>query len=133
MPHRTMTAMRQPPQPASPLGTEHEPAALWLDHAGMIRDCSDSLEALTGYPSNELVSRPVSAVLPQLSQGYLFRDGQLNPMLEFLAHIGHRFQARKRCGETFEAELHFVENLAGNSRNIKLLLRPPARRWKPPA
>ena len=128
----------RPPHPPTPQhSSEHEPAALWLDSAGVIQDCSDSLEALTGYSSNELVSHPVSAVLPQLSTGYLFRDGHLNPMLEFLTHIGHHFQARKRSGEAFEAELHFVENLSGNKKIIKLLVRPPVSRspasiWKPP-
>jgi len=98
--------------------------ALWMDRTGIIVECNPALETVFGYAGRELVSQHVSVVLPELSTGYVFRGGSLNPMLDFLSHLGHHFHARKQNGYAFGAELHFIENHHGEPKTIRLLVQP---------
>lgn len=126
-----------PSRAVTPPRSEEEFAILWINSEGLIEDCNPALESLTGYPDGELVSQPVSAVLPQLSISYLFQDGSVNPLLDFLTRIGHHFQALKRNGEAFDAEVHFMQVLSGSATTVKLLVKPfiepPVRRSIQPA
>jgi PAS domain S-box-containing protein len=117
----------------SPAPDRAEPPALWMDTAGVILECNPALETVLGYTGRELVSQHVSVVLPELSTGYVFRDGLLNPMLDFLSHLGHHFHARKRNGQAFGAELHFIENHHGEPKTIRLLVQPQDEGDLPPA
>lgn len=102
----------------------HEPPALALDENGVIQRCSESCEELFGYRSLELVKQHVSRLFPQLSEVKLVLDGQFNPMLDFLCHCGHLFQAQNRQGNTFKSELSFVRIEHGGRRSLRLIVRP---------
>lgn len=128
------TPMTPPSGPAidSPHRPAHaDPPALWMNNAGVIVECTPALAKLLGYSGPELVSQHVSVVLPQLSPAYAFRDGGLNPMLGFLCHLGHPFQARTRNGSAFGAKLYFVENGQQGQRAIRLLLLPQDKAEQP--
>lgn len=129
----TVTAMHESaPAVAGPqFEGRADPPALWMDKAGIIVECNPALETVFGYARRELVSQHVSVVLPELSSGYVFRDGSLNPMLDFLSHLGHHFHARKRDGYAFGAELHFIENYQAEPTTIRLLVQPQDERTSP--
>ena len=80
-------------------------AALTLDARGMIRYCSQAAESLFRYRRGELVWQHVSLLLPQLADLELTRNGELNPRLRFLFHIGRTFEVVAKTGERFEGEL----------------------------
>lgn len=103
----------------------HEPAALTLDERGVIVECSKHAAEIFGYNSLELVWQHVSKVLPQLSEMELFKDGQLNPRLNFLAHCGHHFQVKSRYGMVFLGDLFFITlNHHPGQNFLRLLIQP---------
>jgi len=95
-------------------------AALTLDERGMICDCDPAAEALFKCRRSELVWRHVSLLLPQLAEFELMPNGQANPRLRFLCHIGQRFQAVAQDGEHFASELFL--NLLDNIERGRLSL-----------
>lgn len=128
------TLMTGPSEPA--IESQHcpahaDPPALWMTNSGVILECTPALAKLLGYTGPDLVSQHVSLVLPQLSAAYAFRDGGLNPMVGFLCHLGHPFQARTRNGSAFGAKLYFVENGQRGQRAIRLLLLPQDKPEQP--
>ncbi|MDD5296417.1 MAG: hypothetical protein PHU46_05835 [Rhodocyclaceae bacterium] len=99
-------------------------AALTLDDSGMIWHCNRAGEALFKYRRPQLVWRHVSLLLPQFSDLELTLNGQPNPRLRFLCHIGHQFRAVTHNGERFAAEL-FLNLLDSNARaHLSLIVRP---------
>ncbi len=103
-----------------------EPVALILDECGMIRDCSDAGEELFGYKLRELISLPVSKLLPQLSEMELIQDGQFNPRFAYLCRCGHLFRAQNQHGRTFLSELGLVSLNQAGKRILKLFVLPSA-------
>lgn len=102
----------------------YEPPAFALDETGIIQKCSESCEALFGYRSADLVKQHISWLFPQLSGHELIMDGRLNPMLDFLCHCGHLFQAQNGQGDTFKSALSFVRLEHGGRRSLRLIVRP---------
>jgi PAS domain-containing protein len=93
-------------------------AALILDRRGMILECNQAAERLFGYSASELIWRPVSVLLPQLEEGILVRDGNINPKLKFMCRCGQLFMALDRQCRTFQSELHLVELRGATVRAI---------------
>ena len=102
----------------------HEPPALALDESGVIQKSSESCEKLFGYRSLDLVKQHISWLFPQLAGLKLVLDGRFNPMLDFLCHCGHLFQAQNRQGDTFQSELSFVRIENDGRHSLRLIVRP---------
>ncbi len=101
-------------------------AVLTLDDRGMVCDCNGASEALFGYRRSELVWRHISMLLPQFEEIDLMQNGQPNPHLFFLCHVGFRFRAVTQDGSDFTSEifLNCLDN-AGHGR-LSLIVRPVA-------
>lgn len=103
-------------------GDGEDMAVLTLDERGMVCDCNRAGEALFNYRHNELVRRHVSLLLPQLAE--LMQNGQPDPRLHFLCHIGHRFQAVTQDGARFTSELFLNPRDNGGKCRFSLIVRP---------
>jgi PAS domain-containing protein len=101
-----------------------DPPALSLDERGMIQDCSKSFERLFGFKRCDLVWQHVSRLLPQLTGVDLVEAGRLNPVLNYLCHCGHRYQAQNQQGDTFPCNLNFVRLEFGGKPSLRLILSP---------
>lgn len=110
--------------PVAPPAGWREPPTLTLDARGVIMDCSDSGEDFFGYSRNELASRHVSELLPQLGRWELLKNGQLNPHFHFLCHIGHAFQVRPRNGSTLLSHLSLVRLARAGETILRLIAQP---------
>jgi hypothetical protein len=78
---------------------------------------------LFNYRRSEMVWHHVSMVLPQLTDLSLMRNGQVDPRLRFLSHIGRPFAAATRDGRNFACEL-FFNVLDGSGRGrVSLIVR----------
>lgn len=116
--------MRVPEKiPAVPVHTDEEPAALMLDQEGRIRDCNESAEALFGFHHDELVTRPIALLLPQLKDIEWIQNGSLNPRLSFFCHIGRHFNAIRRDGSLFASRLFFHDLDNGKTPHLRLIIR----------
>jgi len=105
-------------------GSGEDVAALTLDDSGMICDCNRAGEVLFKYRRSDLVRQHVSMLLPQLADMDLMQNGEVNPRLRFLCHIGRSFQAVAQDGQRFAGEL-FLNVLNNMSRgHVSLLVRP---------
>lgn len=102
---------------------EEELAALMLDQEGRICDCNGSAELLFGFAHDELISRPVAYLLPQLQDIEWLQDGVLNPSLSFFCHIGRQFNAVRRDGSHFASRLFFHDLSNGKSPTLRLIVR----------
>lgn len=101
-----------------------DPPALSLDERGMIQDCSKSFERLFGFKRCDLVWQHISRLLPQLTGVDLVEAGRLNPVLNYLCHCGHHYQAKNQQGDTFPCNLNFVRVEFGGKRSLRLILSP---------
>jgi PAS domain S-box-containing protein len=106
--------------PASFHKPHKDPASLTIDHQGVICDCNETAMSLFGFLRDELVTRHISALFPQLVDVEWVQKGQPNPHLSYLSHIGHRFCAVTRDGREFASKL-FLNDLS-NSKLTRLLL-----------
>ena len=99
-------------------------AALTLDDSGMICDCNGASEALFKYRRSDVVRQHVSMLLPQLAELDVMQNGEVNPRLRFLCHIGRSFQAVAQDGQRFAGELflNVLDNMARG--HVSLLVRP---------
>jgi hypothetical protein len=100
------------------------PPALSLDERGMIQDCSKSLEKLFGFRRRDLVWKHVSQLFPRLADVELVQSGHLNPLLNYLCHCGHLYEALNSRGETFSSNLSFVHIEFDGRRSLRLIVRP---------
>lgn len=119
--HMTMRVENK--MPAASARTDAELAALMLDQDGRIRDCNEPAEELFGFNHDELVTRPVAFLLPQLRDVEWFQNGTLNPRLSFLTQIGRPFNAVRRDGTLFASMLFFHDLDNGRAHNLRLIIR----------
>lgn len=108
-----------------------EAPVLALDESGVIQECSASCGELFGYADSALVRQHISTLYPQLAGLKLFVDGRINPMLEFLCHCGHLFQASRKPGDTFLTELNFTGIDEGGRPGLRLIVRPLTQQRSP--
>jgi hypothetical protein len=102
----------------------HNPPALSLDERGMIHDCSKSFEKLFGFRRSDLVWKHVSKLFPRLADVELVQSGRLNPLLNYLCHCGHLYEALNSQGETFSSNLSFVHIEFDGRRSLRMIVRP---------
>ena len=86
----------------------HEPPAVSVNERGIIQDCSESCERIFGYPRGDLVFQHISVLLPQFSGTAFDQEGRLTPLIFYLCHCGHSFQAQNRQGSVFHSEVRIV-------------------------
>ncbi len=125
---RTARARRDLPAQSAklltPTSTSGEPdlATLFLNHAGLIEDCSAACKAIFGYPMRELRGRHVSLLLPKLAGMELVHEGQINSHLRFLCRCALAFLARRRDGTGFACEV-FFNHLNSDPQRVQILVR----------
>jgi len=85
---------------------------LTLNEQGMICGCDIPTGDLFGYRRGASAWGHISELMPELAAIKLMRDGQINPRLRFLSHIGHRFQLISFGGKLFDVKffIRAIEN-----------------------
>ena len=101
-----------------------DPPSLALDERGMIQDCSKSFESLFGFQRRDLVWQHVSRLLPQLTGVDLVQAGRLNPILNYLCHCGHHYEAQDRQGRIISCILSLVRVEFDGRRSLRLIINP---------
>jgi len=101
-----------------------EPPTLTMDDRGMICDCSRAGETLFGYSLKDLVWKPISRLLPELSGIQLVKNGKFNSQLAFLSRCGQPFLAVNRLGTICLNNLHFVLRNYAGKYVIKVIVQP---------
>ncbi len=99
---------------------------LALDSDGFIQECGEFIEAIFGYRPHELVWQHISCLFPHFSDVALMQGDRLNPLLNYLCHCDHIFEAINRQGEVVICNLNFflVENKGVAS--LRMIVRPVA-------
>jgi PAS domain-containing protein len=105
-------------------GNGDDIARLTLDSRGSISDCNRVGEALFNVHRGKLIGRHVSALLPYLAQFELVQNGQINPHLRFLSHIGCQFETVNQNGERFASEIFLSSPGDTESGQLSLIVRP---------
>jgi hypothetical protein len=102
----------------------HSPAVLLLDVNGYIQECGNSIEELCGYSQHELLWQHISCLFPKLGEIDLLQNGKLNPMLNYICHCDHIFEAMHKKSGIIVCNLNFfmVEHAGG--QNLRLIVRP---------
>ncbi|HLP97817.1 MAG TPA: PAS domain-containing protein [Sideroxyarcus sp.] len=102
------------------------PAAFSLDANGFILECDRSVETLFGYSQLELVWQHISCLFPKLAEVALIQSGRLNPMLNFICHCDHIFEAIDRQSGIVTCNLTFLLVENKGTQNLRLIVRPVA-------
>lgn len=109
-----------------PAGGADSRIDLTLNELGVICACDIQAGDKLGYGCSELAWRHISTLLPELAGIGLMRDGQINPRLRFLSHIGHRFQLVGLGGEIAEGRL-FLRDVENHGRHdVQAMIFPVA-------
>jgi len=94
-----------------------------IDEAGLIEHCNPAAEALFGHPAKVLIGRPVSVIIPSVSQG---------PVIEFLERLTDRTDrkdpvtdllARRSDGQMFPIDATASETMLEERRLFMLSIR----------
>ncbi len=97
---------------------------LILNENGMIHECSKTCVKCLGCTSSELQRQHISALLPQLAGIPLMLDGQINPRLRFLSHIGRQFELIGKSGVRLLCEVFFNDVESLGCHYLHLVIRP---------
>jgi hypothetical protein len=101
-----------------------EQAVMSLDESGTIQDYSKSCGRLFGYQHINLVWQHVSMLIPRLLGVALVQKGRLNPLINFLCHCEHIFQAQNLRGDTFPCRLSFIHLEYDGKPTLRLMVHP---------
>lgn len=101
-----------PKQLMAPPSTFDNKIELTLNEQGMIYGCIILTGDLFGYRRGVSAWGHISELMPELAAIELMRDGQINPRLRFLSHIGYRVQLLSLSGKLFDVKffIHEIEN-----------------------
>jgi PAS domain S-box-containing protein len=102
----------------------HEAAAFLMDVQGIIQSCNESAERISGYAQHELLWQHISCLFPQFVDVQFVMADQLNPLLNYLCHCEHMFEARNKQGETMLCNLCFFKIKCDGVPLLRLILRP---------
>lgn len=105
-------------------GERHSPPVLVLDEKGYIQECSRAVEKLFGYRRHELIWQHISCLFPKLAEITLMQSGRLNPMLNYICHCDHSFEAINKQGDINICNLNFLLMEYGSTPNMRLIVRP---------
>jgi hypothetical protein len=97
---------------------------LTLNEQGMIYSYNIPTGDLFGYRRGELDLGHISELMPELATIKLMRDGQINPRLRFLSHIGHRFQLMSLGGKLFDVKFFIREMESQGRRYLRAMIFP---------
>ena len=102
----------------------YTPASLSLDSRGYIQTCSRPVEKLFGYRQHELLWQHISCLFPQFFEVARIQGERLNPLLNYLCHCDHDFEAIDKQGEAIICNLNLflVEN--DGQQSLRLIVRP---------
>ena len=101
-----------------------EPVVLSLDENGTIQDHCNSCKRLFGYHHIDLVMQHVSMLIPRLLGVALIQEGRFNPLVKFLCHCEHIFQAQNFQGDTFPCRLSFIHLEYDGNPTLRLMVHP---------
>jgi hypothetical protein len=107
-----------------PSAERHVPPELSLDEHGIIQDCSKSIEMLFGYRQCELLWQHISCLFPQLSGITLIQDGRVNPLLNYMCHCDHAFEALNKQSDFIICNLSFFRMQHEGIPTLRLIVRP---------
>lgn len=97
---------------------------LTLNSQGIIRGCNRAGERLFGWAPGKLVWQHISTLLPQLADIALMRNGEVNPRLKFLTHIGCVFELVRWDGARLAGRI-FINNLESSGHDLlRMIIRP---------
>jgi PAS domain-containing protein len=105
---------------------QEDHAVLVLDEEGRIRDCNSSAEQLFGFPQEELLTKHISVLIPQLGGSDLQHNGDINPRIKLLSRIGWLFRARHGAKGMFRCRLFLSCPGDSRSRQLRLIVREDA-------
>ena len=112
---------------ADELRTErHSPPSLSLNTFGFIQNSSKSIERLFGYSQHELAWQHISCLFPKFSEVPLLQDERLNPLLSYLCHCDHVFEAIDKHGDIINCRLNIFVIENNGLPNMRLIVRPVA-------
>lgn len=99
---------------------------LALDAGGFIQECGESIETIFGYRKHELVWQHISCLFPNFVEVVLMQENRLNPLLSYLCHCDHVFEAIHKQGHVVICNLNFflVENKG--TPKLRMIVRPVA-------
>jgi PAS domain S-box-containing protein len=97
---------------------------LLLDDQGFIQEYSQSVDSQFGYRRSELLRQHISCVIPQLSEVELIMEGHLNPLLNYICHCDHVFEALNSQSDIIICNLKFVRIENNGRRLLRLIVRP---------
>ena len=97
---------------------------LALDVDGLIQECGESIATIFGYREHELVWQHISCLFPSFAEVALMQGSRLNPLLGYLCHCDHVFEAISKQGQVVICNLNFflVENKG--TPNLRMIVRP---------
>ena len=95
-----------------------------LDDHGLIQECSQSVERQFGYSRSDLVWQHISRLFPQLSDIELVLEDRLNPLLSYICHCDHIFEALNCQSDIIICNLSFVRIKNDGKRFLRLIVRP---------
>lgn len=113
-----------PKQLMAPPSTFDNKIELTLNQQGMICGCNILTGDLFGYRRGTSAWGHISELMPELAAIKLMRDGQINPRLRFLSHIGHRFQLLSLSGTLFDVKFFIREIENQGRRYLRAMIFP---------
>ena len=108
----------------APPSTFDNKIELTLNEQGMICGCNILTDDLFGYRRGASAWGHISELMPELAAIKLMRDGQINPRLRFLSHIGHRFQLLSLSGKLFDVKFFIREIENQGRRYLRAMIFP---------
>ncbi|MDO8990308.1 MAG: hypothetical protein Q7U91_11830 [Sideroxyarcus sp.] len=111
---------------AEHLTERHTPPVLLLDVNGFIQECGKTVEKIFGYRQHELVWQHISCLFPQLVDMPLMQGNHLNPMLNYICHCDHVFEAINKQSDIVVCHLNFFLVEYKGMQNLRLIVRPVA-------
>ena len=105
----------------------HSPPVLLLDADGVIRECDQSVESIFGYRQHELIWQHISCLFPKFMEIALMQGNRLNPLLNYICHCDHLFEAVSKQSGIVICNLNFFLVEHNGSPSLRLIVRPVAK------
>lgn len=109
---------------AEHLTERHAPPVLMLDANGFIQECGKSVEKIFGYRQHELIWQHISCLFPRLAEVALIQGNRLSPMLDYICHCDHVFEAINKQNDIITCNLNFMLVEYKVKQNLMLIVRP---------
>jgi hypothetical protein len=109
-----------------PCAERHSPPSFSLDTFGFIRSCGSSIERIFGYSRHELEWQHISCLFSKFSEVSLMLDERLNPLLSYLCHCDHVFEAIDKHGDIISCKLNIFVIENNGMPSMRLIVRPVA-------